>query len=152
MLQETTLVGDALFVGLCRLVTQAPKMRTSREVRESLVGIDDLTFRWTRQGGPDGNGWLAYTGFVHPRTGEIVEIGVIERTSAPKHRHDGHEIIIGGQGGLGDVDDTGRAFELTPGQIHVHRDGTIHQPAADFWVGVYRQLRGRTIIRPGEAP
>ena len=152
MLQQTTRVGDALFQALCRQMIAAPPMTSAREVTKTLTGIDDLPFRWTRQGGPDGCGWLAYTGVIHPNKGASIGIGAIERTKAPLHRHDGHEIIIGGQGGLGDVDDLGRPFELKPSKIYVHRDGTIHQPEADFWVGIYRQLRGRTIFRPGESP
>lgn len=114
--------------------------------------IDDVTsrlswYKWKVYPSPDG-GKTAFTILGgNKETGELHVLAAIEGGAAPRHEHlDGGpygEMILTIAGELEDLTDDGEPIVLRPGQILMHRGGSVHAPKASrFWLGYYHQPRG----------
>ena len=116
------------------------------------TSIDDVTARlsslkWRVYPGESG-GKTAFTILGgNKETGELHVLAAIEGGSAPEHEHLAGgtygELILTIAGELEDVSDDGEPVVLKPGQMLVHRGGSVHVPRASrFWFGYYHQPRG----------
>ena len=119
--------------------------------------IDDVTtklpfYKWRVHETPEG-GRTAFTVLGgNKETGELHVLAAIERGSAPEHEHvDGGtygELILTIAGEMQDVTDEGEPVVLRPGQVLVHRGGSVHVPrASTFWFGYYHQPRGSRLTK-----
>lgn len=109
-------------------------------------------FRWKIQPGGGGEGIMAYAVVgVNKGTGELWVMAVIERCSALNHQHnlggEYGEMIVTLAGELHDFDDEGRAVVHRPGDPPLfHAPGSVHAPGALFWVGLYHQPCGSSLV------
>lgn len=114
--------------------------------------IDDVKeklpwYKWRVYDAP-GGGKTAFTVIGgNKETGELHVFAAIEGGDAPEHEHiDGGpygELILTIAGELHDHTDEGEPVVLRPGQVLMHRGGSIHVPRApQFWFGYYHQPKG----------
>jgi hypothetical protein len=75
---------------------------------------------------------------------------VLERAGTGLHQHNEGgvygECVITLAGELEDVLDDGTAVKLNRGAVMFHAPTTIHEAKAKFWVGLYHQPRGCTLL------
>ncbi len=81
-----------------------------------------------------------------PRTGPVTVLAIIENGKAPKHVHPGGETITTHFGMLFDTDADGEDFVIFEDDTREYPAGSEHQPEAEFWVGVYSQPGGSTLV------
>lgn len=80
-------------------------------------------------------------------TGDIVVIACIEGGTTPLHVHPGGEVIHTWAGMLMfDAELGGALYELLPNTTMKLEPDSQHAPRADFWVGIYRQPKGSTLV------
>ena len=100
-------------------------------------------FEWKTVDLPDG-GKLHQAVLARDPTGAITVAAVLIG-KAPRHLHPGGETVVTIAGELKD-DNGGEPFVIAPGDKHVYAPGSIHEPSAEWWFGLFHQPQGSELI------
>ncbi len=123
--------------------------RGATSLAETVEGAHPFPVKWKVRSDPKSapTGRIAFAVLGGDKdTGEVWVLAILEGAAAPKHRHNPGgpygERIITLAGALVDTADDGTPVLLEADQELIHAGDTIHEPRANFWVGLYHQPCG----------
>jgi hypothetical protein len=109
-----------------------------------------LELMWVVEKNRDGGSRATAVLTADPLTRGVWALIVLEDASTGRHQHNEGgvygECVITLAGELDDVLDDGTAVKLGRGAVMFHAPTTVHEATAKFWVGLYHQPRGCTLL------